>query len=582
MIFHSLQFRLSALVFAFGLLLIGMSILRQYDRDVKSHVQQVRLDAYQEGTRLAGLSQHFFRRRLPQSADLAISYASVQPDLRLGVVVDGKDIIRNATRKQWRGVSLWSCPLGVSPVVIKQSKETPEGVLDEDLENGRLTAIFPFRYVMGEMSQGLVILEYDLSAVFAAAVNHAMHESLVQACLLAGGCLLLWSLLRLLVTERVKLIVEQTKHIGPDEMILAPIDGGDELETISRSIADAAIKLQDSEWRFSQIASNMQDVFWVAPPDPATPVYVNKAYAELFARPVSALLTHHWDWLRTVAPRDRSVALRMLRRLRSAPGEAEIEIRVNVRGRTEWLRCRGFSTLRHGAESGKLQVVGIASIITEQKEMEKYLIEAAENERRRIGQDLHDDVCQRLAAAQLKSGVLGGILKREGHAQSTLAADVARELAEASELTRGYARGLAPVAVRPQELPDALDDLRKFLERAFSIRCHIACEEVSHVLKTEEAALIYRIAQELATNAAKHGRSTWVDIRLAIALDCLRLEVSNDGVSFNPVEGARSKGMGLYMLRQRVDALGAVLTFQTREVAEGGTLAICEMPLASC
>jgi signal transduction histidine kinase len=137
------------------------------------------------------------------------------------------------------------------------------------------------------------------------------------------------------------------------------------------------------------------------------------------------------------------------------------------------------------------------------------------------------------------------------------------------------------VAVRPQELPDALDDLRKFLERAFNIRCHIECEEVSNVLKTEEAALIYRIAQELATNAAKHGRATWVDIRLGIAPGCLRLEVSNDGVSFNPVEGARSKGMGLYMLRQRVDALGAVLTFQTREVAEGGTLAICEMPLAS-
>ena len=57
MIFHSLQFRLSALVFAFGLLLIGMSILRQDDRDVKSLVQQVRLDAYQEGTRLGRVAE---------------------------------------------------------------------------------------------------------------------------------------------------------------------------------------------------------------------------------------------------------------------------------------------------------------------------------------------------------------------------------------------------------------------------------------------------------------------------------------------------------------------------------------------
>ena len=161
-----------------------------------------------------------------------------------------------------------------------------------------------------------------------------------------------------------------------------------------------------------------------------------------------------------------------------------------------------------------------------------------------------------------------------------LAADVARELAEASELARGYARGLAPVAVGPQDLPDALDDLRKFLERAFAIDCRISCEDVSQVLKTEEAALIFRIAQELATNAAKHGQATWIAISLMHDQEFLRLEVANDGVGFNPSAGVRKNGMGLFMLRQRANALGAVLSFQLRNVAEGGTLAVCEMPLA--
>lgn len=578
--FFSLQFRVSAIVMVFGLLMIILNISRQYQHDVNGRFEEMRLQAYEEGTRLSSFAQHFLRRHLSQSADLAISYASVNPDLRLGVISDGSDIICNATRKQWRGVSIWNCPLSISPNLMRQAQESGEGMLHEDLEKGRLTAVFPFVDVSTASKTGLVVLEYDLNWFIAVAVGHALHESLAQACVLLGSCLLLWALLQMLITERVVAIVEQVRHIGPHEVVPESIGGGDELETISKSIADAAHRLQESEWRFSQIASNMRDIFWVAPPDPTEHIYVNQAYEDMFGRPAETLSVRRWDWLRAVVRQDRAAALKMLRTLRGAPLEEEVEIRVRTRGRIEWLRCRGFSTRRIPNQAGLLQVAGMASIITAEKEMEKMQVEAAENERRRIGQDLHDDVCQRLAAAQLKSGVLGGSLKREGHPQCVLAMDVARELAEASDLARSFARGLAPVAVGPQELPDAVADLCKFIERAFGISCRVECEDYSGVLKTEEAALLFRITQELATNAAKHGRATWIDISFIRDRDMLRLEVANDGVSFNPTPGARGKGMGLFMLRQRADALGAVLSFQPRDVAGGGTLAVCEMPLA--
>ncbi len=578
--FLTLQFRVSAIVMVFGLLMIILNISRQYHHDVNERFREMRLQAYEEGTRLSSFAQHFLRRQLLQSADLAISYASVNPDLLLGVISDGNDIICNATKKQWRGLSVWECPLSISRHQLKQAQESSEGMLSENLAKGRLTAIFPFIDVSSGSKKGLVVLEYDLNWFIAASVSHALHESMAQACVLFGSCLLLWTLLQLLITERVAAIVEQAQRIGPHEVVPEAIGGGDELETISRSIEDAAHRLQESEWRFSQIASNMRDIFWVAPPDPKEHIYVNKAYEDMFGRSSAVLCVRRWDWLRTVLRQDRAAALKMLRALRSAPVEEEVEIRVHIRDRIEWLRCRGFSTARTSNEAGMLQVAGMASVITAEKEMEKMQIEAAENERRRIGQDLHDDVCQRLAAAQLKSGVLGGSLKRDGHPQSVLAMDVARELAEASDLARSFARGLAPVAVGPQELPDALDDLCKFLARAFGIDCRAACEDVSGVLKTEEAALIFRISQELATNAAKHGKATWIAISLIRDRNFLRLEVANDGVSFQPTAGTKGKGMGLFMLRQRADALGAVLTFQPRDVAGGGTLAVCEMPLA--
>lgn len=578
--FNTLQFRVSALVFVFGLLMIGLSILRQYRHDVKMRVGQMRLQAYREGTRLSSLAQHFFRRHLPLSADLAISYASVDPDLRLGVITDGKDIIRYSTQQQWRGVSLWDCPITISPHLVEQIKRESEGLLNENAEGGRLTAIFPFVDMSGEMKSGLVVLEYNLSDFTAEAATHAINETMAQASMLLGSCLVFWTLLQVLVTERVSLIVEQTRRIGADQKVLPPIDGGDDLGTISRCITEATLRLQASEWRFAQIASNMRDIFWVSPAETTEPIYVNSSYERILGRSAARLAVNQWDWLKALAEEDVRPALRMLRHLRQAPAEMEIVVRVHAGDRTEWLRCRGFSSLRHAHASGALQVAGTASVITEEKEMEKRLIESAESERRRIGQDLHDDVCQRLAAAQLKSGVLGRSLQRDGHAQAALAESVANELAEASDIARGYARGLAPVAVGAQDLPAALEDLRKFLERAFGICCRVSCEDVSDVVKREDAAQLYRIAQELATNAAKHGHASWIVISLMHNQDLLRLEVANDGVSFDPDDGAKRKGMGLHMLRQRADALGAALHFQPRLVAEGGTLAVCELPLA--
>lgn len=577
--FKTLQFRLSALVFAFGLLMIGLSVSRQYRRDVNLRLQQMRLHAYEEGTRLSSLAQHFFRRHLPQSTDLAVSYASVQPDLRLGVISDGNDVVRNATLKRWRGVLLRDCPLAISPHLMAQAKRQGEGTLEMDRKGETLTALFPFIDVVGRGRRGLVVLEYDLRGVIAGAVRHMMNELAAEACVLFGGCLLLWALLQLVVTERVSLIAEQTLQLGVDEAIPEPIGGEDELAAISRSIAMAAHRLQASEWRFSQIASNMRDVFWVAPPNHAESVYVNHAYEALFGRPAARLRAGRWDWLKAVEREDRHSALSMLRHLRQEAGEMEIEIRILAGQRVEWLRCRGFSASRQSDQAGRLQVAGMAAVITEEKEMEKQLIEAAEAESRRIGQDLHDDVCQRLAAAQLKSGVLGGSLKREGHPQAVMAAEVARELAEASEIARGFARGLAPVAVGADELPDAIDDLRKFLERAFSLRCQFACDDLSKLLDTKQAAQLFRITQELATNAAKHGRATWISVSLVHANGVLRLEVANDGVPFEPRMDLKRKGMGLHMVRQRADALGASLSFRPRSTADGGTLAVVEMPL---
>jgi signal transduction histidine kinase len=241
--------------------------------------------------------------------------------------------------------------------------------------------------------------------------------------------------------------------------------------------------------------------------------------------------------------------------------------------------CRSFSAPKPGEAGSAFQVMGVMVDITDRKELERRLIEVAELERRRIGQDLHDDVCQRLAAAYLKTGVLQSSLNRASLPQAHLASDVGQELAEATDIARRYAKGLAPVAVGPGALPQALNDLAEFLRRAFGVRCECACETVEGLINAEDAAQVYRIAQELATNAAKHSKGTWISVSLRPDIEALKLEVSHDGATFDPRREPKSRGMGIRIVQQRVDALDATLTYEP--LTGGGTTAVCEIPFSN-
>lgn len=575
--FGTLQFRLSALVFAFGIFTITISFTRQYFREVAAQRNAIRLAAYSEGARLSGLAQHFLRRQLPQSADLVISYASVNPDLLHAVICDGADVVRHAAEQQWRGLKLQQTPLATAVPMLERVREKMEARIEE-IDNGtRMMAVFPFWDVAGNMSKGMVILAYDLRGPMDAAKNRILHHSVAEGCALFGGCFLLWALLHLMVTERVMKIVEQTQRIGWDGAVDEPIKGPDELAQVSESIAGAVRRLHATEQRFRRIAASIRDVFWMAGAVRREPVYVNPAYEQELGLSVERLTTHRWEWLHRVVKEDRRKVLEMLSRLRKEPGEMDLEIRIRGLNGLRWMNCRSFSV---AGEPAGLQLAGVLTDITERKELERQVIEVAEQERRRIGQDLHDDVCQRLAAANLKTGVLQASLARADLPQAKLARDVGQELAETTDIARRFANGLAPVAVGAEALPQALRELATFLQRAFDIACSASCDPVGGVIAAEAAAQIYRIAQELSTNAAKHSGGTWIDISLAHHERGLRLEISHDGSAFDPRSTPKTLGMGIRMVQQRVDALGASLSFES-QFEPNGTTAVCEIPISA-
>jgi PAS domain S-box-containing protein len=233
-----------------------------------------------------------------------------------------------------------------------------------------------------------------------------------------------------------------------------------------------------------------------------------------------------------------------------------------------------FAATRVGPEEGVEFVIDV----TERKQLEQEVLEVSSREQRRIGHDLHDDLCQRLGGLQLLSGVLEKELAAAGSPQALQAGRIQALVHEALERARLLARGLAPVALEEGGLAGALQELANNAAQLFHLRCEFQGEPVG-LGDAGAATHLYRIAQEAITNAVKHGRAKRVAIHLADVGDRFELKVVDDGRGFARTTAARA-GMGLRIMKYRAAMLGATLEVQS---APGrGTTVTCAFGKGLC
>ena len=169
----------------------------------------------------------------------------------------------------------------------------------------------------------------------------------------------------------------------------------------------------------------------------------------------------------------------------------------------------------------------LSAEIAERTRLEREIIRISEREQRRIGQDLHDGVCQELAAIAFMTRALATRLGRSGNGETQRINEVAQLLNDSISRCRDIARGLHPVEMDADGLMVALNDLAMRTHQ--SITCSFQCDEPILMPESDVALNLYRIAQEAVNNAIKYSRAR----RIAISLDrrgtALRLSIGDDG-----------------------------------------------------
>lgn len=200
------------------------------------------------------------------------------------------------------------------------------------------------------------------------------------------------------------------------------------------------------------------------------------------------------------------------------------------------------------------------------------VLAAQEAERRRIAQELHDQIGQNLTAVVLElKRVREHIDAGEGEALAD-----AQELArESLEELRRISYELRPAALDDLGLPSALASLCSGIERRAGIKVELTVGDELPVLDDQVELALYRVAQEALTNAARHARCTTVRVSLAAAGGDVLLHVADDGIGMD----GSFPGGGLRGMRERAVAIGA--TFETRPSPAGGVDVALRVPVAA-
>lgn len=211
--------------------------------------------------------------------------------------------------------------------------------------------------------------------------------------------------------------------------------------------------------------------------------------------------------------------------------------------------------------------------IRERERAQEEVLRVSEREQQRIGRDLHDGLCQHLAATALSCQLLREELAEQGSPGTALAQKIVELIEQSIRLSRQSARGLDPVAMDSEGLMTALEEMAATTTQLFHIPCTFECDSPVLIHDSAVAEHLFRIAQEAVRNAVAHSSARRIAISLENTDKGLELRVEDDGTGLSPDASSSTSGMGLRIMPQRARLIGASFSAEARP--PGGTVVRC-------
>ncbi|MCD8534862.1 MAG: response regulator [Verrucomicrobia bacterium] len=241
--------------------------------------------------------------------------------------------------------------------------------------------------------------------------------------------------------------------------------------------------------------------------------------------------------------------------------EINIEFRVRKKSRgPEFIQLTGQTLNLRSAGNQPLKYLVICRDITEIKNLQQEILHISTEERQRVGQDIHDGLCQHLTGTEVLVGALESMGVIQDNPKVLSIVREIRDLARAgTQLSRDLAQGLVSYEVDCESWQESIHNLAQALGDSGQILVHLTIEPDLPITSHPVANALFRITQEAVNNARKHARASSIAIRIYAKTHWLGLEISDNGQGFEPKSRSRKKGLGLHLMNYQAEVVGGHL-----------------------
>ncbi len=207
----------------------------------------------------------------------------------------------------------------------------------------------------------------------------------------------------------------------------------------------------------------------------------------------------------------------------------------------------------------------LAALLTSREEelqqATKEALVAAESEAARIGQDIHDSLCQDLIGLSRMAESAMPCHVGSGPSCCEVLSKIRENAARMAGMARAYSHDLTLHELEVQRLPEALETLARRSNLLFHREIETNISDDLDFLTSEQSIHIYRIIREALANAIKHANAAHIWIDLVLEARHLAVSVSNDGALLLD-EAGRRDGLGMRQMQVRARLLGGDLSLR--------------------
>ena len=222
-----------------------------------------------------------------------------------------------------------------------------------------------------------------------------------------------------------------------------------------------------------------------------------------------------------------------------------------------------------------IHYTGIVRDITERRELENQLMTISEQERRRIGEDLHDGLGQMLTGLGLITKNLIHKLDKKNSEELQDAKELLEMLKDADQQARALTRTLVPVDIAEGGLKEAIIRIKTNTETLYNIPVTTEFVGTIPLLSPERSTHFYKIILEALNNAAKHSQADQIRVVLLGSPEKLLARVQDNGIGIDKERLTNNPGMGLRIMKHRASLIGASL--DVRQGTPLGTILTCTL-----